>query len=60
MDEKFRSRKWFLTLFTFTVSTALLVGGYVSESIWRDCFIALSASYFAANVFDKRVQNGKE
>lgn len=57
MDEKFRSRKWFITLLTFVVSTALLVGGYISEAIWRDCFIALTASYFTANVFDKKVQS---
>ena len=56
MDEKFRSRKWGLTLAVFAASTGLLIGGYISELIWRDMMIALSASYFTANVFDKKVQ----
>lgn len=56
MDEKFRSRKWFLVLLVFSTVTGLLVAGYVSDVIWRDMTIALSASYFTANVFDKKVQ----
>lgn len=56
MDEKFRSRKWALSLTIFVTATGLLIGGYISDLIWRDMVIALSASYFTANVFDKKVQ----
>lgn len=57
MDDKFRSRKWFLTLLTVAVSTACLVGGYIEATIWRDLMIACTATYFTANVFDKKVQS---
>jgi VIT1/CCC1 family predicted Fe2+/Mn2+ transporter len=60
MDERFRSRKWFLTLLVFGTVTGLLIGEYVSELIWRDTVIALGASYFTANVFAKKVGGGAE
>lgn len=56
MDEKFRSRKWFLTLLTFATITGLLIADHIGETIFRDLMIALTASYFTANVFDKKVQ----
>ena len=51
MDAKFRSRKFFIALLLFGVSTALLVGGYISETIWRDISIAVAGGYLLANAY---------
>lgn len=56
MDDKFRSRKWHITLLVVLGASGLLVGGYIEMMIWRDVIVAACASYFTANVFDKKVQ----
>ena len=54
MDAKFRSRKWLITLLVFSSATALLVGGYISDTIWRDIALGASAAYFASQAFIDR------
>jgi hypothetical protein len=54
MDEKFRSRKWLLTLLLLGTATSLLVGNYISETIWRDVAIMVGGAYFAAQAYIDR------
>jgi len=54
MDSKFRSRKWIITLLVFVTATGLLVGGYISDTIWRDIALGTAAAYFTAQAFIDR------
>ena len=54
MDEKFRSRKFLITLGVFLSATALLVGGYIDDIIWRDVAIATNAAYLVSQAYIDR------
>lgn len=54
MDSKFRSRKWFIALLTFSTVTGLLVTGFVSDAIWRDVIVLVTGAYFGTNVWEKK------
>ena len=54
MDDKFRSRKFLITLLVFVSASLLLVGGYISDVIWRDVAIMVGGAYFAAQSFIDR------
>jgi len=54
MDDKFRSRKFLITLLVFLTATLLLVGDHISDTIWRDVAIMVGGAYFAAQAFIDR------
>lgn len=50
---KYGGRRFLLTVGCAWVNTALLMGGYISESIYRDIIIATVAAYITGNVVQK-------
>ena len=53
MFEDFGGRRFLLTLGCGGVTTALLIGGYVDQVIFRDIIIATVAAYITGNVIQK-------
>lgn len=51
--EAFGGRRYLLTVGCGWVNTALLMGGYIDQSIFRDLIIATVAAYIAGNTIQK-------
>ena len=58
--EQYGGRRFLLTLCCAWISTGLLIGGYISESIYRDLIIATVAAYITGNTVQKLTSKGGE
>ena len=58
--EDLGGRRFLLTLCCAWISTGLLIGDYISESIFRDLIIATVAAYITGNTVQKVTSKGGE
>lgn len=56
--EDFGGRRFLLTLGCAWINTCLLMGGHISESIYRDLIIATVAAYITGNTVQKMTSKG--
>ena len=58
--EQWGGRRFLLAVSCSWIVTALLMGGYISESIYRDLIIATVAAYITGNTVQKVTAKGGE